>query len=96
MERRFVVVCEWQHIHRDCEFDADEIQVWAICADSAIQKAREKWTGTIGAKWPHIRLERQWILTEKHLAQFAGPPLGGDPLVAAGKTHPNDARQPLG
>jgi hypothetical protein len=96
MERRFVVVCEWQHIHRDCEFDADEIQVWASCADSAIQRAREKWTRTIGAQWPHIRLDRLWILTENRLAQFAGPPLGGHPLVAAGKTHPHDAQQPPG
>jgi hypothetical protein len=61
MERRFVVVCEWQHTARDCEFDADEIQVWADSPASAIKLACDKWTTTIGSEWPEIRLEKAWI-----------------------------------
>jgi hypothetical protein len=63
MERRYTVVCEWESTLRDDEFDCDEIQVVAGSPASAIQKAREKWSATIGAEWPHIRLVKLWILT---------------------------------
>jgi hypothetical protein len=63
MERRYTVVCEWQSIHRDDEFDCDEIQVGADSAASAIKKAREKWSATIGAAWPHLRIVKAWILS---------------------------------
>jgi hypothetical protein len=63
MERRYTVVCEWQSIHRDDEFDADEIQVVADSPASAIRKAQERWLLTIGAGWRHLRLEKAWILS---------------------------------
>lgn len=63
MDRRYTVVCDWESRLRDDEFDSDEIQVVADSPASAIQKAQEKWTATIGAKWPHIRLVKAWILT---------------------------------
>jgi len=71
MERRYAVVCEWQSTLDDCEFDADEIQVRADSAASAIKKAREKWSATIGAEWPHLRLEKAWILTPSRRRAFA-------------------------
>jgi len=63
MDRRYTVVCEWQSTRSDCEFDADEIQVVADSAASAIERARGKWDATIGAEWPHLRLEKAWILS---------------------------------
>lgn len=78
MERRYVVVCEWHSTLRDDEFDADEIQVVADSAASAIRKARDRWSATIGAEWPHIRLESAWILSP-NACRAAGrrPSFGG-------------------
>lgn len=64
MERRFTVVCEWQSTLDEYEFDCDEIQVCAETADIAISRAREMWAASHGARWPHIRPERFWILTK--------------------------------
>lgn len=61
--RRFVVLCEWVDRQDDSHFDADEVQVAAENAGSAAILAREKWTATIGAEWPSIRLEKVSILT---------------------------------
>jgi len=64
MERRFTVVCEWQSTLDEYEFDCDEIQVSAKSAEIAIFRAREMWSASHGARWPHIRLEKCWILTK--------------------------------
>jgi hypothetical protein len=88
MERRYTVVCEWQSTHSDCEFDADEIQVVADSAASAIQKAREKWAASIGAEWPHIRLEQAWILSRNARRR------GGRVVVFSDGTPTNDSGNP--
>lgn len=69
--RRYVVVIEWQDIHRDCDCDADEVQVAAGSAASAIAAARKKWASTIGAEHPYIRIERAWILSPGPLGRVA-------------------------
>lgn len=61
--RKFVVICEWIDREDDSHCDADEVQVRAKDAASAVSAAREKWTNTIGAEWPSVRLEKAWILT---------------------------------
>lgn len=71
MERRFVVICDWQSTVDEYEFDADEIQVSAKSADEAISRAQEMWSAMHGRKWPHIRLERCWILTKNKARSLA-------------------------
>lgn len=53
--RRYVCIIEWAD--GDVE-DADEIRVWARSADEAVAAARGKWTATVGATWPHCRIDR--------------------------------------
>ena len=64
MERLFTVVCEWQSTLDEYEFDSDEIQVSAKSAEIAVDRAKEMWLSSHGARWPHIRLEKCWILTK--------------------------------
>ncbi len=60
MARRYAVIVDWT----DGEVvDADEVVVYADSAAEAIRKARSKWRITVGAVWPHCRLDRAWILT---------------------------------
>lgn len=57
--KRWTVICDWT----DGDiFDADEVVVYADSSAEAISKARQKWRMTIGAAWPHCRLNRTWIL----------------------------------
>ena len=72
--RRFTVIVDWT----DGEtIDADEVVVFANSAAEAISKARQKWRMTIGAQWPHCRLDRAWILTpsRRRVALFGDDPL---------------------
>lgn len=59
MARRFTVIVDWTD---GDTFDADEVVVFADSAAEAISKARSKWRMTVGAVWPHCRLDRVWIL----------------------------------
>lgn len=63
MEREYRVVCEWVDANDNDHTDADEIQVRAGNAASAIVAARKRWVSTIGAEWPRCRLSKVWILT---------------------------------
>jgi hypothetical protein len=57
--RKYTVIVDWT----DADVaDSDEVTVSAGSAKEAIRKARETWNGTIGAKWPHCRVERVWVL----------------------------------
>lgn len=54
--RKYTVIVEWAG--RSDEFDADEIVVFADSPSAAEEKARRKWRTTIGARWPHLRIEK--------------------------------------
>lgn len=71
MKRRFVVLCQWTDSKDDHCFDADEIQVWAVCAEEAIREARKQWRLRVAAKWPSLRLEKLLILTPARLREIA-------------------------
>ena len=62
MARKYTVLIEWTDADDDCHFDADEIQVRADSAASAVSAAREKWAKTIGAEWPRCRPGKATIL----------------------------------
>jgi hypothetical protein len=47
------------------ELDADEIVVRAADEATAITKATAKWTTTIGADWPHIRITGARVVKRK-------------------------------
>ena len=73
MARRFVVLVEWVDGDDDCHFDADEVQVFADSAASAVAAARDKWAATIGAEWPRCRVERVRILNAAARKRLALP-----------------------
>lgn len=57
--KRWTVIVDWT----DGDiFDADEVVVFADSSEEAISRARQKWRMTVGAVWPHCRLNRAWIL----------------------------------
>lgn len=57
--KRWNVIVDWTD---GDVIDADEVVVYADSSSEAISKARQKWRMTIGAVWPHCRLDRAWIL----------------------------------
>ena len=63
-QRKFVVLVDW--IDGDVE-DSDEIVVFAEDAERAILSAKRKWKMSIGAQWPHCRIEQLKILTPGRL-----------------------------
>lgn len=54
-----------------CSNDTDEIRVFADSDDEAIQKATKKWRLTVGAEWPHCRIEKVEIVTPARRREFA-------------------------
>lgn len=73
MARRYTVLIEWTDRHDDSHFDADEVQVVADSAASAIAAAREKWARTKGAEWPRCVQGSATILTFAARCQLALP-----------------------
>lgn len=73
MARRYTVLIEWTDKFDDSHFDADEVQVVADSAASAIAAAREKWARTKGAEWPRCVQGRATILTPASLRRLALP-----------------------
>ena len=68
MRRKYMVVLEWT----DEEIaDADEMAVFAASPAQAIEMARTIWSSTKGAKWPHIRLGKVFVLTRRMMRSFA-------------------------
>lgn len=65
--KKRLVVVEW--IDGDTE-DADEIFVFADSDDEAASIARKRWRLTIGAEWPHCRLIRTTVMTEKRMEAY--------------------------
>lgn len=43
--------------------DTDEVVVFAESEDDARLAAKQRWRSTIGARWPHCKVTRVWILT---------------------------------
>ena len=68
MHRKHTVIIDWED--RGVE-DSDEIVVFADSAAQAIQKAKEKWRLTIGAKWPQCRIVGAKVLPRRSTHQFA-------------------------
>lgn len=62
MARRYTVLIEWTDKQDDSHFDADEVQVVADSAASAVAAAREKWASTVGAEWDRCQQGRATIL----------------------------------
>lgn len=67
--RKYTVIAEWAG--RSDEFDADEIVVFADSASAAEGKALRKWRMTIGARWPHLRVERIRVYRPRDANQLA-------------------------
>lgn len=57
--KRWNVIVDWTD---GDVMDADEVVVYAGSEAEAVSKAKQKWRMTIGAVWPHCRLDRAWIL----------------------------------
>ena len=68
MRRKYRVILEWTD---EDVADADEIAVFAASPAKAIEMARTIWSTTKGAKWPHCRLERVFVLTRGMMRSFA-------------------------
>lgn len=66
--RKWIVAIDW--IDKDVE-DTDEVVVFATTAEEAKRIACERWSSTIGAKWPHCRFCKAWILSKWHDRQIA-------------------------
>lgn len=66
--RKWIVAIDW--IDNGTE-DTDEIVVFARTAAEARSIACDRWHTTIGAKWPHCRLCKAWILNRWHERQSA-------------------------
>jgi len=66
--KRRTVLIDW--IDGDVS-DSDEVVV--VCQDdeTAIAKAKAKWRMTIGAQWPHCRIQKAEVLTQARLRGFA-------------------------
>lgn len=62
MQRRFVVLVEWSD---DGTHDVDEVAVVANSPAKAISAARDVWSATKGAEWPHSRIERVDLLSSR-------------------------------
>lgn len=62
------VLVDWVDGHSS---DTDEVRVFADSDGEAIQKATKKWRMTIGAEWPHCRIEKVEILTPARRREFA-------------------------
>jgi hypothetical protein len=63
MERAWIAFIDWvdggEENDPDTQhFDCDEIRVFAEDDQQAISTAREIWSATKGAEWPHCRIER--------------------------------------
>lgn len=63
-----IVLIDW--IDGDVE-DTDEIRVFADDDETAKQKATKKWRMTVGAEWPHCRIEKVEVMTPERLREFA-------------------------
>lgn len=66
--RKWIVAIDW--IDNEVE-DTDEVVVFAKTSDEAKRIACERWSSAIGARWPHCRLCKAWILTRWHESQSA-------------------------
>jgi len=66
--RRRIVVVDW--IDGDVS-DSDEVVVYANSDSAAIAKAKAKWRASIGAQWPHCRIEKVETLTPARLRGLA-------------------------
>lgn len=65
----YTVLVDW---HDNDVEDTDEIQVRGVkSALSAISKAKRQWREAYGAQYPHCRITRIRILTEKLRRQIA-------------------------
>jgi hypothetical protein len=66
--KRRIVVVDW--VDGDVS-DSDEVVV--VCQDdeTAISRAKAKWRMTIGAEWPHCRIQKVEVLTPARLRGFA-------------------------
>lgn len=66
--KAYRVIVDW----RDGEVeDSDELIVYSYSATSARQTARRAWTAANRAAWPHCRIIRAWILTDRVLSEIA-------------------------
>jgi hypothetical protein len=68
MQKAWLAVVTW--IDGDV-YDADEIRVFAETADQAKSAAREGWSATIGAGWPHCRIEEIEVIPQSMLHTLA-------------------------
>lgn len=57
---KWTVAIDWDDLG---VIDTDEVVVFAESEECAKFAAKKKWRLTIGAKWPHCRVTRVWILT---------------------------------
>lgn len=73
MARRYTVLIEWTDKYDDSHFDADEVQVVADSAARAVAAARERWSATIGAKWPRCQPGKATILNAAARRRLALP-----------------------
>jgi hypothetical protein len=65
-QKRLVIV-EWT----DGDIaDCDEIFVFAFSDEDAERIARKRWRLTIGAEWPHCRLNRAYVMSKERLRGY--------------------------
>lgn len=66
--KTYRVIVDW----KDGEVeDSDELIVYSDSAATAMRSARIVWTEANRAAWPHCRIIRAWILTDRVLSGFA-------------------------
>lgn len=66
--KTYRVIVDW----KDGEVeDSDELIVYSDSVANARQTARLAWTAANRAAWPHCRIIRAWILTNRVLSEIA-------------------------